>query len=236
MSKQVSLAAQPRSGNGKGEARALRRDGRVPAIAYGTDLNPTPISVDALELYHALHTDAGANAVLRLEVGGDQHLALAREIQRHPVRRDVMHVDFVTVSRNVKVSVDVPIHLEGAEEAPGNQEGGVISQELYALPVEVLPLEVPDSISLDVSQMNVGDTLRVADLTLPSGVEATVDEETTVVTCVAPTLDLPEPTEEAAEGEEGAEGEGATGEEAEGAEGQSGDDAEGSGDSSGDEA
>jgi large subunit ribosomal protein L25 len=232
MSKQVSLAASPRKGNGKGEARALRREGRVPAIAYGTDLDPTPISVDSLELYHALHTDAGSNAILRLDVGGEAHLALAREIQRHPVRREVLHVDFVTVSRNVKVSVDVPINLEGVEDAPGSGEGGVISQELYALPIEVLPLEVPDSFTVDVSSMDVGDTLRVSDIELPSGVEATVDPETTVVTCVAPTLDLPEPEEaEEGEGEEGAEGEGAEGEDAEGAEASD----EG-GESSGDEA
>ena len=221
MSKQVSLAAQARSGNGKGEARGLRRQGRVPAIAYGAELDPTPISVDSLELYHALHTDAGSNAILRLDVAGDTHLALAREIQRHPVRRDVLHVDFVTVSRNVKVSVDVPVHLEGVEDSPGNEEGGVISQELYTLAVEVLPLEVPDSITVDVSGMNVGDTIRVSDVTVPEGVEVTVDEETTVVTCVAPTLDLPEEgaTEEALEGEAGEQAEGATGDEAEASEG-----------------
>ena len=215
MSKQVPLAARPRQGNGKGEARALRREGRVPAIAYGTDLQPTPLSVDSLELYHALHTDAGSNAILSLDVGGDTHLALAREIQRHPVRRDVLHVDFVTVSRNVKVSVDVPIHMEGAEEAPGTQEGGVISQELYALPIEVLPMEVPDSITVDVSAMVVGDTIRVADLDIPSGVDVTVDEETTVATCVVPVMDVPETTEEVVEGESGEQAEGATAEEAE---------------------
>ena len=210
MSKQVSLAAQARSGNGKGEARSLRRQGRVPAIAYGAELDPTPISVDSLELYHALHTDAGSNAILRLDVAGDTHLALAREIQRHPVRRDVLHVDFVTVSRNVKVSVDIPIHLEGVEEAPGTQEGGVISQELYTLAVDVLPLEVPDSVTIDASAMQVGDTLRVSDLTVPEGVEITVDEETTVATCVVPQMDVPEPGEgEEAEGEEGEQAEGA---------------------------
>ncbi|MPZ72290.1 MAG: 50S ribosomal protein L25 [Nitriliruptorales bacterium] len=226
MSRQVALAAHPRRGNGKGEARSLRREGRVPAIAYGADLDPTPISVDALELYHALHTDAGSNAILRLEVGGDPHLAMAREIQRHPLRREVLHVDFVTVSRNVRVAVDVPINLEGAEDAPGVGESGIISQELYALPLDVLPLEVPDSITLDVSGMNVGDTLRVSDLAVPDGVNITIDPETTVATCVVPALDVPEPetTEEALEGEAGEEAEGATGEEAEAAESGEADD------------
>ena len=213
MADQVALAARSRTGNGKGEARALRREGRVPAVAYGTDLDPQPISVDSLELYHALHTGAGSNAIMRLDLDGDAHLAMAREIQRHPVRRDVLHVDFVTVSRNVKVSVEVPIHLEGVEDAPGAGDSGVINQELYALPLDVLPLEVPDSITVDVSGMNVGDMIRVEDLDLPAGVEVTIDGDTTVATCVVPQLDLPEPgeTEEGAEGEEGEAAEGEDG-------------------------
>lgn len=223
MSKQVALAAKPRTGSGKGEARSLRRDGRVPAIAYGAELEPTAISVDSLELYHALHTDAGANAILRLDLDGDAHLALAREIQRHPVRREILHVDFVTVSRNVKVSVEVPLHMEGVEEAPGAQEGGVISQELYALPLDVLPLEVPDSITVNVSAMAVGDTIRVSDLTLPDGVDVTVDMDTTVATCVVPQMDVPDTTEEVVEGESEAQAEGATADDAEAAEGEGAD-------------
>ena len=229
MSKQVALAAQRRPGSGKSEARALRRAGRVPAIAYGSDLAATPLSVDALELYHALHTDAGRNAILRLDVDGESHLALAREIVRHPVRRDVLHVDFVTVSRNVKVSVDVPIHLSGADESPGVEGGGVLSQELYALPVDVLPLEVPDEIRVDVSGLAIGDVLRVADLSVPAGVTVTADPDTPVVTVVLPQLEVPEP-EEALEGEAGLEAEGATAEEAEATEaGEAGDAAEGEG-------
>lgn len=219
MANQVTLAASPRTGNGKGEARALRRDGRVPAIAYGTDLDPTPISVDQLELYHALHTDAGVNAILKLDLGGDQHLALAREIQRDPVRRTVLHVDFVTVSRNVKVSVEVPIHLEGVESSPASSEGGVVSLELYTLPIEVLPLEVPDQIVVDVSELGVTDQITVADLKLPSGVEAQVDAETTVVTVLTPEAAEPATTEGVTEGADGAQAAGATAEEAGAADG-----------------
>ena len=219
MAKQVTLAARPRSGSGKGESRALRREGRVPAIAYGTDLAPTAISVDQLELYHALHGDAGANAVMRLNLDGEEHLALAREIQRDPIRRLVLHVDFVTVSRNVKVSVDVPIHLEGAENSPGVSDGGVLSQEMHALPLDVLPLEVPDSITVDVSQMEVGQTLRVSDLTVPDGVDVTADPDAAVASMVVPQLDVPaEPTEaeEAGEEAEGATAEAAGDESSEG--------------------
>jgi large subunit ribosomal protein L25 len=120
MSKQVALAASGRAGLGKGEARALRRAGRVPGVAYGADLEQAiPVSVDGRELYHALHTDAGTNAILRLDIdGADTQLAIVREIQRHPVRREVTHVDFVTVNRNVKISVDIPIVIEGEPPAP----------------------------------------------------------------------------------------------------------------------
>lgn len=210
MSKQVALAARPRVGTGKSEARNLRREGRVPAIAYGADLEPTALSVDALELYHALHTDAGTNAILRLEVEGADHLALAREIQRHPVRRDVLHLDFVTVSRNVKVTVDVPVVLMG--EAPGVDEGGIADQSLHTASVEVLPLEVPDQLELDISDMQIGDVKRVSDLTLPSGATALDDPETPIVSVVPPTVE-PVEEEETEEGEL-AEGETAEGEEA----------------------
>lgn len=189
MSKQVALAARNRLGNGKGEAKKLRREGRVPGIAYGTDLNPTPVSVDGRELYHALRTDAGLNAILRLNLDGDNHLALAREIQRHPVRREILHVDFVTVNRNVKVTVDVPVHLEGTP--PGTDDGGVADQVLFTLPVEVLPLEVPDGFLLDVSDMQLGDVKRVADIRLPDGVTTLEDPERTVVSVSVPAMEAP---------------------------------------------
>jgi large subunit ribosomal protein L25 len=218
MSKQVALAATPRAGNGKGEARSLRRQGRVPAIAYGADLSPTTVSVDALELYHALHTEAGDNAILRLDVGGGTHLALAREIQRHPVRRDVLHVDFVTVSRDVKVTVDVPIVLEGA--APGAEEGGVLNQEHYTVSVSVLPLEVPGQIVLDVGDLQLNDVRRFGDLSLPSGVELLSDADATVVSITVPTTEDVGVTEGLEpEATAAAEAEGATAGEAEPAEG-----------------
>ena len=194
MSKQVALAARKRSGNGKGEARSLRREGRVPAIAYGAGTDPVALSVDALELYHALHTDAGANVVLRLEVDGDTHLAFPREIHRHPVRREVLHLDFVAIDRNQPVTADVPLILVGAEDAPGVAQSGVIEQQLHAISVEVLPLNVPDQIELDVSDMNIGDVKRVSDVRLPEGVTALSDAEEPVVILAGVTLDLPETT------------------------------------------
>lgn len=195
MAEQVTLSARRRAGSGKGEARALRREGRVPAIAYGADISePQAISVDALDLYHALRTDAGLNAIINLQVeeGGTQ-LVIARELQRHPVKRHLLHADFVTVSRSVKIQVDVRVVTEGT--AAGEDEGGVAEQQLYTIPVEVLPLEVPDHIVVDISDMQVGDVKRVADLVLPEGVESLEDPERTVITVNVPALDVPEPAE-----------------------------------------
>lgn len=194
MADQVALSARPRVGSGKGEARALRREGRVPAVTYGADLDaPRSISVDALELFHALHTDAGLNAIINLKVGDDEQLVIARELQRHPVKRHLLHADFVTISRLVRIEVDVPVITEG--EAAGEDEGGVAEQQLYTIPVEVLPLEVPDHIILDISDMQIGDVKRVRDLTLPEGVVSLEDPERTVVTVVVPALEVPEPEE-----------------------------------------
>lgn len=198
MADQVTLTAEAREGAGKGEGRRLRRAGRVPAVAYGGGLDATPVSVDALELYHALRTDAGLNALIRLEVDGDTHLTLARQLQRHPVRREIMHVDFVVVDRSRKVTVDVPIHLTG--EAPGTDEGGVVDQVRFDVSVEVLPLEVPDNLELDISDMQVGDVKRLSDLSLPEGVALLDDPESTVASVYIPQVEVPET--EVAEGEE----------------------------------
>lgn len=202
MSKQVALAAHPRPGTGKSEARGLRFEGRVPAVTYGSDTAPTPVSVDARELYHALHTDAGMNAIIRLEFDGREQLTLAREIQRHPVRRDILHVDFVAISRTQRVTADIPIRVDG--EAKGVvEDGGIAEQPMYTLQVEVLPLEMPDEIVVDISEMEIGDVMRVSDLELPRGVEALDDPETTVVTVYFEQMDVPEVGEEGlAEGEE----------------------------------
>jgi large subunit ribosomal protein L25 len=147
------------------------------------------------------------NALIRLDIEGDVHLTLARELQRHPVRREILHVDFVAVDRRRKVTVDVPIHLQG--QAPGADEGGVVDQVQFTAAVEVLPLEVPDELTLDVSDMQIGDVKRLGDLTLPDGVTLLDDPESTVVSVSAPTMEaLPEDQAEAeAEAAEAAGGE-----------------------------
>jgi len=209
---EYKLAAENRADAGKGAARRLRAAGRVPAVLYGHGSKPKSLSIDARELSHALRTDAGANVLLELQVGRTKHLALAKEIQRHPVRGTYTHVDFILVRRGEKVHVAVPVHLVG--EAPGVREGGIADQDLYQVNVEAEVTAVPDAVEADISGLRIGDVLRVADLKAPAGSTILDDPEASVVSVVPPAVE-PEPVEveevegEAAEGEaEAAEGEG----------------------------
>ena len=186
MADQVQLSAQKRTHQGKGAAGRLRKEGRVPGIMYGYEVEPTTVSVDALELYHALHTEAGRNAMIRLDIDGETHLTLARDLQIHPVRQETIHVDFLAVDRDSQISVEVPVHtIDEDELAPG---GGVVNQILYTVPILVRPLDVPNSFELSVEGKDIGDVLRVEDLTdqLPDGAEFDIEPERTVITINAP--------------------------------------------------
>jgi large subunit ribosomal protein L25 len=211
---EYKLAAENRADVGKGAARRLRAAGRVPAVLYGHGSKPTSVSVDARELGHALRTEAGANVLLQLQVGQARHLALTKEIQRHPVRGSYLHVDFIVVRRGEKVHVAVPVHLVG--EAPGVREGGIADQDLYQVNIEAEVTAVPDAVEADVSGLRIGDVLRVGDLKAPAGSTILDDPEASVVSVVPPAVEpAPEEAEEAeAEAAEGeapaaeAEGEG----------------------------
>jgi large subunit ribosomal protein L25 len=212
---EYKLTAQRRAESGKGPARRARAAGRVPAVLYGHGMEPVQLSVDAREFGHALRTGAGSNVLIELTVGRAKHLALPKEIQRHPVRGSFLHVDFLAVRRGEKVQVPVPLHLVG--QAPGVREGGIADQDLHQVTVEAEVTAVPDAVEVDVSGMQLGDVLRVADLKAPEGATIIEDPEAPVVSIVAPAVEeAPEAEEE--EGE-AAEGEAAEGEAAPAAEG-----------------
>jgi large subunit ribosomal protein L25 len=175
-------------------------------------MEPLHLSVDVREFTFALRTDAGTNVLLELDVDGTPHLALAKEIQRHPVRGTFLHIDFLQVRRGERLRVSVPVHLVG--EAPGVREGGILGHDLHQINVEAEVTAVPEALDADISGLNIGDAVRVGDLTAPRGVTILDDPEATVASVSAPTVEVEEPTEaEAEEGEEaaaeaGAEGEG----------------------------
>ena len=226
--REVVLAAEARRSTGSADARRLRAAGKVPAVLYGHGVTPQALVVDGRELRGALSQEAGVNALLSVEVNGDRHLAMARQLQRHPVRGGVAHVDFVIVRRDEVVAADVPVHLTGEAEKVAHADG-VIEQQLFSLTVHSTPGNIPPHLDVDISGLTVGDMIRVGDVKLPSGVTTEVDAEEPVVMATASAI-AAEVAAEEAEAEAAAEGEaGAAAEVAEGAEGP----AEGGGEAAG---
>src|SRR5439155_14528378 len=159
------LKAEPRQGTGKGIARRLRAEGRVPAVVYGHGMQPRHVSVDSRELFHLLHTEAGMNVLVDLHVDHDQFLAMPREIQRDHTRGQFIHVDFLRIARDEKITVEVPVHIIG--ESHGVKEGGVVEHHLWNLQVECLPTDVPTHIDADITKLGINESLKVSDLTPP---------------------------------------------------------------------
>jgi large subunit ribosomal protein L25 len=206
MAQEVTLVADADRPVGKSAARKIRREGKVPAIVYGLGSDPTPVAIPTREFEHILHGPGGINTLISLDMSGKQDLVLARQLVRHPVRRTLIHVDFIRVSRDVAVAAEVPIHLTG--EAIGVKEGGLLEQDTFTLSIEAKPGDLPPAIEADVSALNIGDQLTVADLKLPPGVVSTQEPGDLVAHVSTPVVvDLGEEAE-AAEGE-AVEGEGA---------------------------
>jgi large subunit ribosomal protein L25 len=180
------LKVERREVNGKGGARQLRMKGRVPAVVYGHGADPLAVSVDARDLFHVLHTDAGVNVLIDMRVDGDNFLAMPRELQRDHIRGQFIHVDFLRIARDEKISVEVPIQLVG--ESHGVKEGGVLEHHLWTLAVECLPQEVPPSIDADITGLGIGDSLKVADLKIRGGLTVLTSEDEVVVSVVPPQI------------------------------------------------
>jgi large subunit ribosomal protein L25 len=218
------LTTESRSQRGTRPAGRLRREGKVPAVVYGLGSDTVEVAVPARELNHILA--GGTNTLITLKLDGDEALALARQVQRHPTRGELLHVDFVRVRTDVAVAAEVALHLEG--EPVGVRDGGVLEQLVFNLSIEAKPQDIPGELTADVSHLAIGDQLRLNEVALPAGVATAVESDTLVAQVIAPRV--VEEVEEAVEGEEGEEGvEGAEGEGAPAAEGASGE-----GESSGD--
>lgn len=217
---QVSLRAQAGRKPGSRESRRIRRDGQVPAIVYGPELDPVVLQVDSHDLHVALHTGAGSNAIISLEIeGGDTLTTMARVIERHPFRNEYRHIDFVTVDLTKKVHAEVALHFEGTPA--GAKEGGVFSPRRTHVLVEVLPTEIPAFIELDISEVEIGESLRIEDLPEVEGVVYLEEPDGVVMSVTTPAAEIEEPVaeeDELGEGEELEEGEDAAEEGAEKAE------------------
>lgn len=178
---EVTLTAESGRATGTGPSRRLRRSGRVPAVVYGGGSEAVSVSVDRGELRRALSTGAGQNALITLTVDGQPMITVVRELQRHPVRREVTHVDFLKVDPSAPIEVEVPVRLTGeAKQVTSN--GGLTEQRISVLKVKVRPDSIPDVIEVDISDMTLDTSILVKDLVLPDGVEATSNPQQAVVT------------------------------------------------------
>ncbi|WP_420452820.1 50S ribosomal protein L25 [Ilumatobacter sp.] len=198
---------------GSSAARRMRAEGRIPAVVYGMGMAPTSISVDRRDLRTALSGTSGLNTILDLTIDGEMYPSIIKDVQRHPVRLNIEHLDFIQVDLNAQIVVNVPIHLTG-ESKEVDDNNGLVDQIMTELEVSTTPRNIPDEVVVDISEMDMESTIHVEDLQLPSGVVPTADPERTVVTVSimrTPVLDEMEAeaaaaAAELAEGAEGAEG------------------------------
>lgn len=189
---EIKISASARNENGKGASRRARRAGLIPGVIYGHGMDTKSVLLPGHELF--LIVKDNSNAVINLEVEGEKYLVLLKEVQRHPVRRDILHVDLQAVNRNEMVDVVVAITVVG-EAAPKS----MINQEFFELPIAASPLNIPEMIEISVEGLEVGTTIKPADLVLPEGVTCTLEEDIDIIIIAEEErMDL----ESSAEGEE----------------------------------
>jgi large subunit ribosomal protein L25 len=186
MAKQASIHAAPREGTGKGVARSLRRDGRVPAVIYGRGREPEAVSVETIPLNRLLATISAATTIVDVSVGHKAPVkALIREIQRNPVRpADIIHLDLYEVHADEKIIVEVPVKLIGTPEGVKNF-GGVLDHGMHNLSIRVFPADIPEHLDVDVSALNIGQSIHVSDIAFEK-IEIMADARQTICTIVAP--------------------------------------------------
>ena len=201
-----SLNATKRDGAGKGVARKLRQDGRVPAVMYGKDMEPMHLSLNTMEAGHLFHSISTDNTIVDLVVEGEKESfpTLVREIQAHPHKNELVHVDFLRIQMGVAVEVEVPVELLGTPVGV-KLHGGVLEHLVHEVPVKCIPSLIPESIQVDVSGLDIEDSVHLTDLAFPEGVELLIDDDRTVCLVSAPRAEAPAEEAGAAEGDKAAE-------------------------------
>jgi len=217
MSEQLTLPAEARDRAGKGASRALRREGRVPAVVYGEKKEPLSVHVEEKLLTKMLHTGHFMNSIVMIDVGGKATRTLPKAVDFHPVSSRPIHVDFLRVGEHSKVTVAVPVRFDNEEASPGLKRGGVLNVVQHELELVCDAAHIPEEIHIPLDGLDIGDSIHISDVKLPEGTKAAIDDrDFTVATIVAPSAMKAEEEETAAEGEVPTVGE----EEDEGAEGE----------------
>ena len=202
MSEQLMLPAEARERAGKGASRSLRRDGRVPAVVYGEKKEPLSIHVEEKLLTKMLHTGHFMNSVVMIDVGGKATRTLPKAVDFHPVSSRPIHVDFLRIGEHAQVNVNVPVRFDNEEESPGLKRGGVLNIVVHDLALVCDAAEIPNEIHIDLTGLEIGDTIHISEVKLPKGSRpANEDEDFTVATIVAPSAMKAEEEEAAPEGE-----------------------------------
>jgi len=218
MSEQLTLPAEARERAGKGASRALRREGRVPAVIYGDKKDAISVHVEEKLLSKLLSSGHFMNTVVMVDAGGTPHRTLPKDVQFHPVTSRPIHVDFLRIGEHSKVNVNVPVRFDDEEESPGIKRGGVLNVVRHELELVCDAAEIPDEIHVSLAGMDIGDSIHISQVKLPKGSESAIDDrDFTVATLVAPSAMKSEEgdTETAAAGDVptvGEEGEAAEGE------------------------
>jgi large subunit ribosomal protein L25 len=219
MSEQLTLPAEARQRAGKGASRALRREGRVPAVIYGEKQEPLPVHVEEKLLAKMLSKGHFMNTLVMVEVGGESNRTLPKDVQFHPVTSRPIHVDFLRIGENAQVNVNVPVRFINEDEAPGIKRGGVLNVVRHELELVCDATRIPDEIVISLTGLEIGDAIHISDVSLPEGSKSAIDDrDFTVATVVAPSAMKAEEDEAEAtaadevpaieqEGEEGEEGE-----------------------------
>ena len=226
MSDQLTLPAEARDRAGKGASRALRRDGRVPAVVYGEKKEPLSIHVEEKLLTKMLHTGHFMNSVVMIDFQGKAHRTLPKAVDFHPVTSRPIHVDFLRIGEHTKVHVAVPMRFDNEDASPGLKRGGVLNVVVHELEIVCDAAHIPAEIHIALDGLEIGDSIHISQVNLPDGVEpANKDEDFTVATIVAPSAMKAEEEEETAAADEVPTVEGEEGE-AEGGEAEGGESAE----------
>ena len=195
------LGAEFRDGQGKGASRRLRHAGRVPAILYGGHVEPRAITLDHQKLMTLIDNEKFYSSIINLVVGDKKQAAIVKDLQMHPARNAIVHVDMQRVSENEKIRIHIPIHFKGEAASPGvKTEGGVVSHRIADIEISCLPKDLPEFIELDLSDMHINESKHLSDLPLPAGVTipSVAKGNATVVSIHPPRAEEPEPTAEAA--------------------------------------
>ena len=187
MAEAFVLNAEKRERAGKGAARATRRAGRVPAVIYGNKEDSTMVSIEPLELKKLIRTGSFFAHLIEIKDGKDSHRVIARDIQMHPVTDRPIHIDFMRVSKGVKVSVNIPLHYINEGASPGIKQGGVLNVVRHEVELNVSPEAIPEFVDVDLSGVEMGDSIHISAITLPDGATPTItDRDFTVATIATP--------------------------------------------------